>query len=160
MTGRTALRGLLAVAAIALATLLVIQWLNIRGEDAKDDAGKAALKAASTSVPNILSYTPDTVMTELDEDTKLLTGSFKDDYRKLVTEVVGPAAVKGRVTTDAAVVADGVISSSDKAAEVLLFVNVTTTSSESADPRISGSRLKITLKKVGGTWLISALEPV
>jgi len=43
---------------------------------------------------------------------------------------------------------------------LLLFVDVTTTSSELSAPRVSGSRLAVTAKYVDGQWRIIALDPV
>jgi len=151
-----------ALGAVVIALVVALVWVvRTDHRDASRDRAAAQAKAtAATSIASLLTYTPTTVSTDLAKESRLLTGSFAKDYRRLVTEVVAPAAKKGQVSTKADVTGVGVTSAQPDAVTLLVFVNVTTTSKDATDPRLSGSRLRVTLDRVGATWRISALDPV
>lgn len=128
--------------------------------DSNQDGGEQARKDVVAHVEQLLSYDYRDIEDDLAREREWLTGSFADDYTSLVTDEIAPAAKKVKVVTDARVSASGVVSAEHHEVELLLFVNVTTRSSELAQPRVSGSRLAVTAKYVDGAWRISALEPV
>ncbi|KAA1421887.1 hypothetical protein F0U44_06365 [Nocardioides humilatus] len=145
----------LVLAAVA-ATLFVVNGRH----DVDLESGDQARAAVVGHVEELLSYDYRTIGDEAGDEGKWLTGSFADDYAALVTDEIAPAAQKVKVTTEASVSASGVVSADGDEVELLLFVTVTTRSSELAEPRITGSRLVVTAKNVDGDWLISALDPV
>lgn len=144
-----------ALAAVAAGLFAV----NAR-HDANQDGGQEARKVVVTHVEQLLSYDYRGIEDDLARERDWLTGTFADDYSALVTDEIAPAAKKVKVVTDASVTASGVTSTEHDQVELLLFVNVTTRSSELSEPRVSGSRLAVTAKYVDGAWRISALEPV
>jgi Mce-associated membrane protein len=58
------------------------------------------------------------------------------------------------------VVAGGGESAERDRVDLILFVNVLTESRELTEPRVAGSRLRVTVENVDGDWRISALDPV
>jgi len=128
--------------------------------DSNQDGGEQARKDVVAHVEQLLSYDYRDIEDDLAREREWLTGSFADDYTSLVSDEIAPAARKVKVVTEARVSASGVVSAEHDEVELLLFVNVTTRSSELAQPRVSGSRLAVTAKYVDGEWRISALEPV
>lgn len=144
------------VLAIAVAILFV---LDRRGEH-REQAGRDATAAASSTLERLLTYSPTTVSTDLAKERALLTGDFKRDYANLVTTVVAPSAKKDKVTAQSTVADAGVVSISGDKVVVLAFVNVTVTSPSATDPKISGSRVRVTMRKVDGTWRMSGFKPV
>lgn len=52
------------------------------------------------------------------------------------------------------------MSSSSNQVIVLLFLDLTTTSGATKKAQVNGARLRVTMKKVGGQWLVSGLQPV
>jgi Mce-associated membrane protein len=128
--------------------------------DSNQDGGERARKEVVAHVEKLLSYDYREIEDELARERDWLTGSFADDYTSLVSDEIAKAAKKVKVVTEARVSASGVVSAEHDEVELLLFVNVTTRSSELAQPRVSGSRLAVTAKYVDGEWRISALDPV
>jgi Mce-associated membrane protein len=147
------------VGAILVVGLVVVGYLNWR-EDGRQDSAETAQKEISVSVAKILSYQYDTINDELRDELPLLAGSFADDFQKLVTDTIAPAAIKAKVTTQAEISESAVVSESNDRVELLIFVNVTTSSSRLKEPRVTGSRLAVTAKKIDGHWRISNLDPV
>ncbi|MEJ7635499.1 hypothetical protein [Aeromicrobium sp.] len=144
---------------VLIVALASVAWVNLR-HDQRIKASADARDASISSVEKLLSYDPGTVSKELDSELALLTGSFRTEYRSLVKTTIAPAATKGNVTTDASVAASSTVAQGRDRVVLLTFVNVTTRSDELADPRVSGSRLRLTMDKDGDRWLISKMEPV
>jgi len=144
----------------ALFLVATVAFVANSRHDADADAGAEARSTVTTHVEELLSYDYREIDDDLQREKGWLTGSFADDYESLVTEKIGPAAEKAKVVTDAKVTASGVISTGHDKVDLLLFVDVTTRSSELADPRVSGSRLVVTAEQVDGQWRISDLEPI
>lgn len=153
-------RGVLLVLAMALAVGLAVLVVRDQRAANRTESTAAATAAARKAVPALLSYKPDTVVSDLEAEKNLVTGTFAYDYRRLVNDVVGPAATKGKVTTKADVTGIGVDRLRKDSVTLLVFVNLTTTSAQATDPRLSGSRLKVTMKRVEADWRISGLDAV
>jgi Mce-associated membrane protein len=128
--------------------------------DANGDGATDAQAAVTAHVEELLTYDYHEIDDDLARERDWLTGSFADEYSDLVTDKIGPAARKAKVVTQARVASSGVVSAEHHKVDLLLFVNVTTSSSELSEPRVSGSRLEITAEYVDGEWRISSLDPV
>lgn len=137
----------------------VLAFLNARHAGTAEGATDAR-KTVVTHVEELLSYDYREIEDDLASEADWLTGSFADEYQDLVRDKIAPAAVKAQVVTDAEVSASGVVSSERHSVELLLFVNVTTRSSELADAKTAGSRLVVQAEWVDGAWRISSLQPV
>ncbi|KQY58249.1 hypothetical protein ASD11_00835 [Aeromicrobium sp. Root495] len=143
------------VLAVALVVLVVVNVLHVRGESPRDEAPKEV----AAHVVKLLSYTPTTVSSDLASEQKWLTGDFREEYSKLVTGTVAPAATKGGVTAEAEVTARGVESSTRDRVVLLLFVNITSTRASAKEAEVQGSRVRVVAQRVDGTWKISDLSP-
>ncbi|MDZ4264950.1 MAG: hypothetical protein U1D00_04475, partial [Mycobacterium sp.] len=64
------------------------------------------------------------------------------------------------VKTTASVVRAAVSDIEPDSAEVLVFINQTTTSKENPDGAFAASSVKVGLTKVDGAWLIESFDPV
>lgn len=112
-------------------------------------------------VPNLLSYNGNgDLKKEFAAKYDLLTGKFRDDFTNLTTSSIIPAATQHHIVTNAKIAEAGVISSTDDAVSVLMFINQTTTSTDDPTPKIDGSRIKITAVRSGDQWKIGGLQPV
>jgi Mce-associated membrane protein len=154
------LRTLLLVLVGVLAIGLAAAWVHVEGDKAESDAGTAATRAARSSLQAMLTYTPETVASDLEVELDLLAGDFRTQYERLVRDVVAPAAIKGGVTTSASVVDVGVVAADAERVTLVVFVNVTTRGKALGEPRLSGSRLLVKLVKVGSAWHVSGMDPV
>ncbi len=127
---------------------------------AVEQARTDAVRSGSEDAVALLSYDYRTVDDELKKARENITGPFLDDYTKLTTTVVAPAARDQSITTKAVVVGAAVESASPTHVVTLLFINQTTTTKSAPEPSQSGSRVTLAMDKVGDRWLVSALTPV
>jgi len=100
----------------------------------------------------------------LDHDFQLvsshLTKSFADKYAQ-ISQQLKSVIVKYKGRSTATVQGAGVTSVTGKQAVVVLFLDQTVTTTQSAKPRVDRNRLTMTLQRqAGGGWLISDLELV
>ena len=128
--------------------------------NAAEQARVDAVRAANDDAVALLSYDYHTVDQELKKARDSVTGPFLDDYTKLTTTVVAPAARDQNIVTKAVVVGSAVVSAEPTHVVALLFINQTTTTKTAPDASQSGSRVTLTMDKVGDRWLVSALTPV
>lgn len=159
VTGDLTLRlwcGALLLALVATGWL----WFENTRSDKVEEARPEAIAAVQTQVAEVLSYDHRSVEDDLASAATHLTGDFKDEFAKLTAELIVPAAHSKQISTQAEVTAVGIVKSTADTATTLVFVTQTTTSKGQKESKIDGSRLVVTLKKVGGDWLISALDPV
>ncbi len=149
---------------LVLASAGVAAWLyftDYRADQQVDDtARQAVLTAASDGAVALLSYSPATLDADFANAKGRLTGDFLAYYTQFTDEIVAPAAREKQVQTSAAVVRKAIIDIEPDRAEVLLFLNQTTTSKDSPDGSYSASAVKAVLEKHDNSWLISAFDPV
>jgi Mce-associated membrane protein len=136
-------------------------YLKWQGDSVRDSgpAGAQALQAATESTIALLSYHPDTADKELTAARDRLTAPFRDDYTKLITDVVIPGAKQKQISAIATVPAAASMSASQNHAVVLLFVDQSIVVGTQA-PSSTASTVRVTLEKDGDRWLISQFEPV
>lgn len=153
---------LLASALIASAGLATWLYLNQYRPDQQTDAAarKVALDAASSGTIALLSYAPDSLDQDFAAAKARLTGDFLSYYTQFTEQIVTPAAMEKSVRTEASVVRAAVSDIHPDSAEVLVFINQTTTSNENPDGAFAASSVKVGLKKIDGAWLIASFDPV
>ncbi|NMH98269.1 hypothetical protein [Pseudonocardia acidicola] len=145
-----------AVVAVAVGVLGYEAHQYSATAQARDEASAKAEDA----VVKVLSYNFRTIDQQVSDTAPLLTGKFKDDYASLVRDVVTQPAKDQQVAIHTAVVQDSVVSSSPDQVVLLMFVNQQADSGAKANPVLTGSRLRVTMDHVDGSWLISELTPV
>ncbi len=149
--------GLLVVIALLAVAAGVCAWLLVvRSDDqrTRDDVQAAATAGAQT----LLSYDGrklDAASTAVDDTT---TGNFHDDYRRLFDEKVRPNAERLGARTIARVVGAGWVGWSGSDAQVLVFLNQSTTTN--AGERVDTVAATLTMREVDGRWLIAGLDQV
>ncbi|AFM18296.1 hypothetical protein Mycch_3563 [Mycolicibacterium chubuense NBB4] len=153
---------LLAAALLASAGLAGWLYLNQYRPDQQTDkaAAKVALDAATSGTVALLSYSPESLDKDFAAAKSRLTGDFLSYYTQFTEQIVTPAAKEKSVKTAASVVRAAVSQIQPYKAEVLVFINQTTTSKENPDGAFAASAVKVGMKKIGGTWLISSFDPV
>ena len=148
----------LAVVLVAL-TLAILAGLQAHLAAATAEARADALAAAKTRVPALLSYDKASLDHDLDRAIEQTTGSFTDDYRRILIDVVKPTATRRGISTTASVSAAGVVSGDRDEVVVLVFLTQTTTAM-GGRTSVSGSRVEVTLERSGQAWKIAGLKPV
>jgi Mce-associated membrane protein len=108
----------------------------------------------------MLSYAPESLDKDFANAKSHLTGDFLSYYTNFTQQIVTPAAKQKAVKTSAAVVRAAVSEMHPDSAVVLVFINQNTVSKENPDGAFAASAVKVGLKKINGTWLISEFNPV
>jgi Mce-associated membrane protein len=147
-----------AAALVLVVATAVVCWMA-HGERVQDDRAADAQKEVGTSLVRLLSWTPSSVVSELDDEKLLLTGDFADDYAELVRQSIGPAARESGLSSKAQISASGVISQDGDKIELLFFVNVTVGGKGQQDDTV-GSRIQVTAVEKDGKWLIEKYDPI
>jgi Mce-associated membrane protein len=148
------LAGLLVLTLTAL-TALGLVALRVRSESRVEAARGQAVAAAHDSAEAILSYDYRHLDGDFAAARKVLTGGFARDYAATTSKVVRPGAEQYHAVVKAEVAASSVVRASAEEVVVLLFVNQTTTSTRLDGPRVDLNRVRLTLVKVDGTWLVN-----
>jgi Mce-associated membrane protein len=146
------------IAAVGLAAcLFVLQYRPDRQLD--DAAARRAIQAASDGAVAALSYSSANLDGDFARARSHLTGDFLAYYDKFTKEIVIPTVQQKQLAQTATVVRAAVSELGPNSAVVLAFINETTTGKDKPQPLITPSSVRITLTKVGGSWLISKLDP-
>jgi Mce-associated membrane protein len=119
-----------------------------------------ALSAASEGAVAVLSYSPNTIDSDLSSAKSYLTGDFLKYYSQFSEEIVKPAAKQKSVKTAAVVLRSALSEFQPDSAVVLLFVNQSTQSADRPEPAMTSSSVVVKLTKVDRKWLISSFNPV
>jgi Mce-associated membrane protein len=155
--------------AILLAAALVIStgvaaWLYFEqyrpDQETNPAAATVALDAAKSGTVALLSYSPESLDKDFAAAKSHLTGDFLSYYTQFTEQIVTPAAKQKSVKTSAAVVRAAVSELHPDSAVVLVFINQNTISKENPDSSFAASAVKVGMKKINDTWLISAFDPV
>ena len=147
------------VAAVTLAACLyVLQYRPDRQID--DAAARRAVQAASDGAVAALTYSSENLEHDFARARSHLTGDFLAYYDKFTKEIVIPTVQQKHLAQTATVVRAAAAELGSDSAVVLVFLNETTTGKDKPQPLITPSSVRITLTKVGGSWLISKMDPV
>lgn len=155
-----AVLGALAVVVVLLGVLSGFIYQRQHDYDAAEQRRHVVLNTAKKQVEALLSYRPGTVEQELRTERQALTGEFRDTYSLLVKRFVVPLAKKRQITSKTEIVAASVTSAEPGRAEVLLFVERRISTAGATNPQRSVEGVTVTLVRVNGRWLISALDRV
>jgi Mce-associated membrane protein len=135
-----------------------LKWYDCAVRDSQS-AGIQAVRAATDSTVAMLSYRPDTVERDLGAARDRLSGDLKDSYTALAPDVVIPGSRQRQISAVATVAAAAPVSVSATRAVVLVFVNQTV-SMGGDPPTNTASRVRITLDRLDGRWLIAKFDPI
>jgi Mce-associated membrane protein len=149
-------------AAAALIFCLVTPSSASSGSLLSSDA-RSALTAAKSSVAAILSYDYRSIGPDIARAKADSTGVFAHQYAQSASHLLAEAK-QVKAIVQATVGSAGVVSASPRAVEVLLFVDQAGVRQDhgqkSPQTRIDQSRVRVTMTKVGSSWLVSDLAPL
>jgi Mce-associated membrane protein len=150
---------LVAVAVVAaLAVTAGLLVARARGDERVEEARTAALAAGERHAVTLLSYDHRHLDRDFARAEAVLTGSFADDYARTTEKVVRPTAEQVKAVVTAEVVSSSVVRASADRVVLLLFVDQTTTSTRLDGPKVDLNRVRMTLTRAGGQWLVSAVD--
>ena len=119
-----------------------------------DSAERAAPAAAERAAAAILSYSHESLETDRDTAARFMTGDYRTEYLDTFGLVLENAP-KVKAEVEAEIKASGVVHADAGRANVLLFVNQTTTSTANqGEPQLALNRVMFTMEEQDGTWLV------
>ena len=149
----------LVVSAVSLVAALA--YFMYRPDQQTDAAtAKSAIAAASDGTVAVYSYASNTVDHDIASAKSHLTGDFLAQYEREASKSVAAVAKQKAMKTSAAVVGAAVSRIRPDSADVLIFLDQTTEAVGAPGPSMSVGSLLVSLSKVDGKWLISAMKPV
>ncbi|ORX19774.1 twin-arginine translocation pathway signal [Mycobacterium xenopi] len=126
-----------------------------------DDAAKQqVIDAASDGAVALLSYSANNLNRDFDRARSHLTGDLLTYYNQFTAQIVSPAAQQMQLAQTAKVVRAAVSDLQPDSAIVLVFLDQTTTSKQKPKPLVTPSGVRVTLRKVNGSWLIEKFDPL
>ncbi|WP_373365759.1 twin-arginine translocation pathway signal [Mycobacterium kansasii] len=154
---RPILLGLLVIATTGFAAGFF--YFGYRPDQQTDDAAaRDAIRAASEGTVALLSYSPDSLSRDFDNARGRLTDDYQAYYERFTEQIVAPAAQRGQITTSARVIRAAAAELRPDSAVVLVFISLKTTSKDQPEPVKTTSSVRVTLRKVNGSWLIAKLD--
>jgi Mce-associated membrane protein len=118
----------------------------------------AAVAAAKTEIPQILSYNYKTLNADLARASADTTGQFSGQFGVLASQLIGPNAVKQQTVTQAAVPVAAAVDSNGDEVTVLVFLDQSTTSKAQPKAQVNSGQLRVTMQKVNGRWLVEQFQ--
>lgn len=155
--GRAVIAWVLALLLVSLALLGAVAY-RVHADNQVEAARDQARSAAVENVVDILSYDYRHLDDDFARGRDALTGKFADDYTETTSEVIRPSAVQYHAVVKAEVAKSGVVSGTANRVVVLMFVNQTTTSTRLDGPKVDLNRVRLTMNKVDGQWLVSDVD--
>jgi Mce-associated membrane protein len=153
-------RWIAAAAVIGLGASTFLLYQRVEQASEVDSARQSAIEAARTRLPQLLSYDFHTLDRDLSGARAGTTGAFRDQFAELTTKVVAPAAQQQQIVTKTTVAGTSVVSADADRVVLLVFLDQVTQTKADPSSRIDGARVRATLQRQDGQWLVSALTPV
>ena len=153
-------RWIAAAAVIGLGASTFLLYQRVEQASEVDSARQTAIEAARTRLPQLLSYDFHTLDRDLSGARAGTTGAFRDQFAELTTKVVAPAAQQQQIVTKTTVAGTSVVSADADRVVLLVFLDQVTQTKADPSSRIDGARVRATLQRQDGQWLVSALTPV
>jgi Mce-associated membrane protein len=164
MRGTLARIGLILLVAWFVASAGLASWLYFYeyrpDQQTNSAAAKVALEAASNGTVALLTYSPDSLDKDFAAAKTHLTGGLLSYYTQFTEQIVTPAVKQKSVKSNAVVVRSAVAEMHTDSAVVFVFVNQNTASRDNPVGTFAASAVKVVLKKIDGSWLISSFDPV
>ncbi len=155
-TGLIVAVSVLAVVAAALVAVLVVGYLSWQHQRDVNTARAQAVKAAKSFAVDFGSYDYQHLDTEFSAVAARMTSDFAKSYTDTSTKLK-PTLVQYKTKVTATIQGSGVTSVSTGKATVVVFLDQTVTTSQSATPRVDRNRLQIQLVHKNGKWLVAKL---
>ena len=153
----------LPVVALLLMTVLMAAataflWLQVLENQRTEDARREGLNASRDAARLLFSYDYRTLDKDFSTGRALTTGEFRTQYDKTTTKVVTDVAKQYKAVVKANVVSAGVVRATPDTVVTVVYVNQVTTSTRVTGQKVDLSRVRMTLREVGGRWLVEAVN--
>ncbi|MCU1586550.1 MAG: hypothetical protein JWN31_43 [Frankiales bacterium] len=162
-SGRSGGGAVALLSALVAALLLATAWLGYtvvdnRGAEPLTATRASALAAGRDAARLVFSYDYRHLDKDFAAGAAVTTGKFKTDYQSTTKKLVGDVAPRYKAVLLADVSEAGVITASANKVQLLVFLDVQSTSTLAATPKVTPRRLKMTMQRSGDRWLVSAVD--
>jgi Mce-associated membrane protein len=148
----------LVVASVGLLAGLV--YFQYRPDQQTNEAAaQSAVAAAKDATVAIYTYSANTIDRDIASAQSHLTGDFSAEYKQYTQSPAPTEAKKNGLKTAATIAGAALVEMHPGSAQVLLFINQTTTSAQNPATSSASRSILATLTKVDGKWLISSMKP-
>lgn len=148
---------LLAVLTLAVAGAATWFALTVPADDEVLAATRTAQASAERAIVPVLSYDHETLEEDRADAVQYLTGSFRDEYERLFTQIEENAP-STRTVVEAQVRASAITRGGDDRVQVLLFVDQVTTNAQTTEPVVYRNQVTVTMERVADRWLVDDLQ--
>ena len=153
----------LPVVALLLVTALMAAaaaylWLQVRDHDRTEAARRSGLEASRDAARLLFSYDYRSLDKDFATGRALTTGEFRNQYDKTTTKVVADVAKQYKAVVKANVVGAGVVRATPDTVVTVVYVNQVTTSTRVTGEKVDLSRVRMTLHRSGGKWLVTSVN--
>jgi Mce-associated membrane protein len=149
------------VVCVPVAAMTAVLFVRERTDQATQQARADAATAARQAARDILSYDYRTMADDIARAKSETTGVFARDYARTADRLQAQAA-RLRAIVQASPSTPGVVSGTRTEVVVLLFVDQASVKQvagqKTPTTRIDQSRVRLTMSKVNGHWLVSQLD--
>lgn len=163
-SSRSDVRGLLVPVLAALAVVLAgltgflaYKANTTAGAPAVEVSRSQALAASRDAARAVFSYDYRHLAKDFAAGKAVSTGTFAEQYAGTTSKLLD-FAVKNKAVVAADVSDASVVRAREDEVVCLVFLNQTSTSSAVATPRITQSRLEMTMKRHGQTWSVASIN--
>ena len=163
--GRRARRRRMSVPVVALLLMTVLMaaataflWLQVLENERTEDARREGLNASRDAARLLFSYDYRTLDKDFATGRALTTGEFRNQYDKTTTKVVADVAKQYKAVVKANVVGAGVVRATPDTVVTVVYVNQVTTSTRVTGEKVDLSRVRMTLHRSGGKWLVTSVN--
>jgi Mce-associated membrane protein len=123
-------------------------------------AGTSAKSAAAVQSQTLFSYDYRHLDQDIAASRKVITGQLAIDFVTTSTKVVAPQATANKAVVQATATASSVITAAPDSVTVLVFLNQAVQNKNIKGTRLDQYRVRMTMQKVSGNWLISQATPL
>ena len=128
-------------------------------QDKVEKAERSASATAERAATAILSFKYTSLDADKDAAMKFMTPKFADEFAGTFESLAAPNAKATKATVVAKVLATAVVTATESRAEIMVYVDQTTTSTaNSGTPSIALNRTTFDLVNVDGTWLVDEIS--
>lgn len=141
-----------------LTAFLGYQAYATRGQGPVETSRRDAVGAARNAARLVFSYDYRHLAKDFAAGRATTTGVFRDEYDKTTAKLVNDVAPRYKAVVVADVSDSAVITASVTQVVTLVFLNQSSSSTLAAQPKITQSRLELTMVHQGGHWLVSRIK--
>ncbi|WP_163508515.1 hypothetical protein [Fodinicola acaciae] len=123
-------------------------------------ARKSAVSAAAVQAQTLFSYDYRHVEQDVAASRKVVTGKLATDFATTSSKVVIPQAKANKAVVQASVSASSVMDATPDRVVVLLYLNQAVQNKNIQGQRLDQARVRLTMQKVDGNWLIAEATPL